>query len=215
MLTGFFWSLAFDTWLSGATPATAPVAPPAFTTPACSIPRRASTKWSSNCTGDPARRTAYQPVLDYLQKHPVPTTFPAVVYAVAGAGSLTEDQIRRDAELAYAWALRWAATSDAAAARQTRAILDGYARTFQCYDTAPKPDGSPTPFRQAYLEAAWVAPTFVAAAEIMRYYRPRGGVGVGWPAADVAQFSEFLITLKSSYIDPLPAGTSWVNNWQV
>ncbi len=165
--------------------------------------------------GDPARRAAYQPVLDYLQKHPVPTIFPAVVYAVAGAGSPTEDQIRRDAELAYACALRWAATGEPAYARQARQILDGYARTFQRYDTAPKPDGSPTPFRQTYLEAAWVAPTFVAAAEILRYYRPRGGVGAGWPAAHVAQFSKFLATLKTSYIDPLPAGTNWVNNWQV
>ncbi|RZK52243.1 MAG: hypothetical protein EOO59_13935, partial [Hymenobacter sp.] len=139
--------------------------------------------------GNQARLAGYQQVAGYVSNHPAPTTFPAVVYAVAGAGSPTEDQIRRDAELAYACALRWAATGEATAAQQAKAILNGYARTFQRYDTAPKPDGSPTPLRQTYLEAAWVAPTFVAAAEILRYYRVRGKQPAGWPAAEVAKFS--------------------------
>lgn len=165
--------------------------------------------------GSQAQIAGYQQVAGYLDSHPAPTTFPAVVYAVAGAGSPTEDQIRRDAELAYAYALRWAATGEAPAAQQAKAILNGYAHTFQRYDTAPKPDGSPTPLRQTYLEAAWVAPTFVAAAEILRYYRVRGKQSAGWPAAEVAKFSGFLKILKNSYIDPLPAGTDWVNNWQV
>nr|GFC01755.1 hypothetical protein [Tanacetum cinerariifolium] len=161
-----------------------------------------------------ARQAGYQRLLSYLDQHPVPTIFPAVVYAVAGAGSPTEDQIRRDAELAYAYALRWAATGEPAAAQQAIAILNGYARTFQRYDTAPKPDGSPTPFRQTYLEAAWVAPTFVAAAEILRYYQAAGKKTAGWPTADVARFSGFLAKLKTDYIDPLPAAADWVNNWQ-
>jgi len=165
--------------------------------------------------GDKARLAGYQQVVSYIGQNPVPATFPAVVYAVAGAGSPTEDQIRRDAELAYAHALRWAATGDAAAARQAITILNGYANTFQRYDTAPKPDGSPTPLRQTYLEAAWVAPTFVAAAEILRYYRVRGKQPAGWSAAEVAKFSGFLTKLKTGYIDPLPASADWVNNWQV
>jgi hypothetical protein len=165
--------------------------------------------------GDKARLAGYQQVVSYIGQHPVPATFPAVVYAVAGAGSPTEDQIRRDAELAYAHALRWAATGDAAAARQAITILNGYATNFQRYDTAPKPDGSPTPLRQTYLEAAWVAPTFVAAAEILRYYRVRGKQPAGWSAAEVAKFSGFLTKLKTGYIDPLPASADWVNNWQV
>ena len=165
--------------------------------------------------GAATQQAGYAQVVKYLKQEPAPATFPAVVYAVAGAGSPTEDQIRRDAELAYADALRWAATGEAAYAGQAKAILDGYARTFQRYDTAPKPDGSPTAFSQTYLEAAWVAPTFVAAAEILRYYHPPGQPGADWPAADVAKFSGFLTKLKTTYIDPLPTGTTWVNNWQV
>jgi hypothetical protein len=194
----------------------APPAPPAFRHPGVLNTQASLDEVAAQLrAGDQRRRASYQPLLAFLAKNPVPTTFPAVVYAVAGAGSPTEDQMRRDAELAYGWALKWAATGDAPAARQARAILDGYARTFQRYDTAPKPDGSPIEFRQTYLEAAWVAPTFVAAAEILRYYRPPGGAGAGWPPADVARFSKFLTTLKTTYIDPLPAATSWVNNWQV
>lgn len=165
--------------------------------------------------GDQARLAGAQQVVAYLAKHSIPTTFPSVVYAVAGAGSPTEDQIRRDAELAYACALRWATTGEATYARQARQVLDGYARHFQRYGTAPKPDGSPTEFRQTYLEAALVAPTFVAAAEMIRYYRPGGKTSAGWPAADVAAFSGFLKKLQTDYVDPLPTGTSWVNNWRV
>ncbi|MGI4869618.1 MAG: alginate lyase family protein [Janthinobacterium lividum] len=163
---------------------------------------------------NPARLAAYQPVQEFLRKHPAPTSFPAVVYAVAGGGSPTEDQIRRDAELAYAYALSWAATGDKQAAGQARSILNGYASQFQRYDTAPQPNGSPTLFRQTYLEAAWVVPTFVAAAEILRYYSGKGHPAAQWPAAEVARFSAFLRNLQTTYIDPLPTGTTWVNNWQ-
>lgn len=202
--------------LGVAAPPAALPAPPAFHHPGVLNTQASLDEVAAQLrAGDQSRRASYQPLLAYLAKNPVPTTFPAVVYAVAGAGSPTEDQMRRDAELAYGWALRWAATGEAPAASQARAILDGYARTFQRYDTAPKPDGSPTEFRQTYLEAAWVAPTFVAAAEILRYYHPRGSAGAGWPPADVARFGNFLTVLKTTYIDPLPAATSWVNNWQV
>jgi hypothetical protein len=201
-------------------PATTPVAP-AVVRATFRHPGVLNTQQSLDATaaqlraGDKNRQAAYQKLVAYIDKHPAPTTFPAVVYAVAGAGSPTEDQIRRDAELAYAHAVRWAATGEAAAAQQAIAILNGYARTFQRYDTAPKPDGSPTPFRQTYLEAAWVTPTFVAAAEILRYYRAASKKPAGWQPTDVARFSGFLTKLKTTYIDPLPASADWVNNWQV
>ncbi|MDO7887134.1 alginate lyase family protein [Hymenobacter cheonanensis] len=202
--------------IGGARPAAAPVAPPTFRHPGVLNTQASLDQVAAQLkAGDKARQAGYQQVVAYVAKHPVPSTFPSVVYAVAGAGSPTEDQIRRDAELAYACALRWATTGEAAYARQARQVLDGYARTFQRYSTAPKPDGSPTEFRQTYLEAAWVAPTFVAAAEIIRYYRPGGQAGAGWPAADVAAFSGFLKKLQTDYVDPLPAGANWVNNWQV
>jgi hypothetical protein len=208
--------LALSFLLASGSPPLAPLAPAAFRHPGVLNTQQSLAAAAAQLkSGAKSRVAGYQRVSEYIAKHPAPTTFPAVVYAVAGAGSPTEDQIRRDAELAYAYALRWAATGDAAAAQQATAILNGYARTFQRYDTAPKPDGSPTPFRQTYLEAAWVAPTFVAAAEILRYYRGADGKTVNWPAADVAKFSAFLTNLKTNYIDPLPAGTDWVNNWQV
>jgi hypothetical protein len=208
--------LRLATTTASTSPAVPTVASAAFRHPGVlntqqSLDRAGAQLWA----GHQARVAGYQQVVDYMDGHPAPTTFPAVVYAVAGAGSPTEDQIRRDAELAYAYALRWAATGEAAAAQQAKVILNGYARTFQRYDTAPKPDGSPTPLRQTYLEAAWVAPIFVAAAEILRYYRVRGKQSAGWPTAEVAKFNGFLKILKNSYIDPLPGGTDWVNNWQV
>jgi hypothetical protein len=208
--------LALSCLAASSSPPPARPAPPAFRHPGVLNTQQSLAAAAAQLRADDKKRVAgYQQVSTYIAKHPAPTTFPAVVYAVAGAGSPTEDQIRRYAELAYAYALRWAATGEVAASQQAVAILNGYARTFQRYDTAPKPDGSPTPFRQTYLEAAWVAPTFVAAAEILRYYRGPNKQTANWPAADVAKFSAFLTTLKTKYIDLLPAGTDWVNNWQV
>jgi hypothetical protein len=212
---GWPW-LALSFLVASSSPPPTPTAPTAFRHPGVLNTQQSLAAAAAQLRADDKKRVAgYQQVSTYIAKHPAPTTFPAVVYAVAGAGSPTEDQIRRDAELAYAYALRWAATGEVAASQQAVAILNGYARTFQRYDTAPKADGSPTPFRQTYLEAAWVAPTFVAAAEILRYYRGPNKQMANWPAADVAKFSAFLTNLKTNYIDPLPTGTDWVNNWQV
>ncbi|WP_201983407.1 alginate lyase family protein [Hymenobacter rubidus] len=162
--------------------------------------------------GDATRTAGYNKVVDYMNQYPVPTSFPAVVYAVAGAGSPTEDQIRRDCILAYACALRWAKTGNATYAGQAKQILNGYAYNFQRYSTADGPNG-PTEFRQTYLEASWVAPTFVAAAEIIRYYQVNGA-GAGWSSTDVAKFSDFLNNLKNNYVNNVPGAISDINNWQ-
>ena len=63
--------------------------------------------------GDATRMAGYNKVVDYMNQYPVPTSFPAVVYVVGSGGSPTEDQIRRDAVLAYACALRWVKTGNA------------------------------------------------------------------------------------------------------
>ncbi|TGD82611.1 alginate lyase family protein [Hymenobacter wooponensis] len=165
--------------------------------------------------GDATRMAGYNKVVDYMNQYPVPTSFPAVVYVVGSGGSPTEDQIRRDAVLAYACALRWVKTGNATYAGQAKQILNGYAYNFQRYSTSPKPDGSPTEFRQTYLEASWVAPNFVAAAEIIRYYQVNGTTGAGWSATDVAKFSEFLNNLKNNYVNNVPGSISDINNWQV
>ncbi|GAB3584495.1 alginate lyase family protein [Hymenobacter daeguensis] len=163
--------------------------------------------------GDATRTAGYNKVIDYMNQYAVPTSFPSVVYVVGSGGSPTEDQIRRDCILAYACALRWVKTGSATYANQAKQILNGYAYNFQRYSTSPKPDGSPTEFRQTYLEAAWVAPTFVAAGEIIRYYQVNG-TGAGWSATDVAKFSDFLNNLKNNYVNNVPGAIADTNNWQ-
>ncbi|SNC77677.1 Alginate lyase [Hymenobacter gelipurpurascens] len=163
--------------------------------------------------GDATRTAGYNKVVDYMNQYAVPTTFPNVVYVVGSGGSPTEDQIRRDAILAYACALRWVKTGNATYANQAKQILNGYAYNFQRYSTSPKPDGSPTEFRQTYLEAAWVAPSFVAAGEIIRYYSVNGN-GAGWSATDVSKFSDFLNNLKNNYVNNVPGAINDINNWQ-
>ncbi|UOQ74126.1 alginate lyase family protein [Hymenobacter cellulosilyticus] len=163
--------------------------------------------------GDATRTAGYNKVVDYMNQYAVPTSFPSVVYVVGSGGSPTEDQIRRDAILAYACALRWVKTGNATYANQAKQILNGYAYNFQRYSTSPKPDGSPTEFRQTYLEAAWVAPTFVAAGEIIRYYQVNG-TGAAWSATDVSKFSDFLNNLKNNYVNNVPGAINDINNWQ-
>ncbi|MVN76951.1 hypothetical protein GO988_11505 [Hymenobacter sp. HMF4947] len=163
--------------------------------------------------GDATRTAGYNKVVDFMNSNAVPTSFPAVVYAVGSAGSPTENQIRRDCILAYACALRWVKTGSATYANQAKQILNGYANNFQRYDTSPKPDGSPTEFRQTYLEAAWVTPSFVAAAEIIRYYQVNGQ-GAGWSAAEISKFDGFINNLKNNYINNIPGSIGDINNWQ-
>jgi hypothetical protein len=97
-------------------------------------------------------------------------------------------------------------------ANQAKQILNGYANNFQRYDVAAGPSG-PTEFRQTYLEAAWVTPSFVAAAEIIRYYQV-GGTGAGWSSTEVSKFSAFLNNLKDNYVNNVPGAVTTINNWQ-
>jgi hypothetical protein len=156
--------------------------------------------------GDATRTAYYQKVLDYINGHAYPTSFPStVVVGSNGATTPSKDQIRKDAELAYATALRWAKTGTASYAQQTIAILNGWSYNFQGYGLK---DAS-TNANQPDLEASWTTPSFVAAAEIIRYYKVNG-VGAGWSAADITQFSNFLNLVKNNYINNTPV---YNNNW--
>ena len=64
--------------------------------------------------------------------------------------------------------------------------------------------------RRVSLEASWTAPTFVAAAEIIRYYKPNS-ISANWQEADIAQFKVFLNKLK----DEINKMTERGNNWWV
>jgi hypothetical protein len=156
--------------------------------------------------GDATRTAAYQKVLDFISSHTYPASFySTVVVGSNGATSPSKSQIRSDAELVYAIALCWARTGDAQYASQAIGILNGWAGTFKNYALL---DAS-TNVNQPDLEASWTTPSFVAAAEIMRYYKVNGKLA-GWSDADIATFSNFLLTVNTAYISMVP---QYANNW--
>lgn len=148
-------------------------------------------------------------VIAYINANPMPTSFPSTVEVVGSGTTPSETQMKTDAMLAYALALRWAKTADATTASQAITILNGWSSSFQ--QMVP---GSGTQERQTHLEASWVAPTFAASAEILRHYKP-GGVFSGWSSTDISKFESFLIKLKDNYIDKIVTsnGTGNDTNW--
>lgn len=158
-------------------------------------------------SGNTDRLNAYQKVLDFVNGQTVPTSFySTVVVGSNGDSSPSKDQIRRDAVLAYALALRWAKTGTATYAQQCIQILNGWSYTFQNYALK----SSSTNQYQPSLEASWTTPSFVAAAEIMRYYKINGTTGSGWSQADINQFNNYLNNVKNNYINNTPV---YNNNW--
>lgn len=155
--------------------------------------------------GEPVRSAAYQKVLDYVNNNALPTKFwETVTVGSNGATTESKSQIRKDAILAYALALRWAKTGTATYAQQCIAILNGWSYTFKQYALM-----SGANQYQPSLEASWTTPSFVAAAEIMRYYKAFGQ-SAGWSDADINQFNNYLNLVKNNYINNTPA---YNNNW--
>ncbi|OAQ40784.1 hypothetical protein A5893_07555 [Pedobacter psychrophilus] len=144
----------------------------------------------------------------YVDNSSMPTSFPSIVYAKAAGTTPTEIQIRENAILAYAYALRWAKTGSSQYATNAKFILDGWASNFQKYLPA-----SGTSVSQAYLEASWVAPSFAAAAEIIKHYTVNGNTA-NWPTANQAQFVSFLNILKNNYINKV-VGSGHQQNWAI
>ncbi|MGV8091417.1 MAG: alginate lyase family protein [Mangrovibacterium sp.] len=163
---------------------------------------------SQTISGDQICLMGYQKVVDFVDANPTPTSFPSVVYVKASGGTPTEDQIRRDAILAYACALRWAKTRDVAYAVKAKNILNGWAYNFQRYDVV-----SGTQEKQTWLEASWIAPTFAAAADIIAYYKEDSPESAGWSEADISQFRSFLNNLKNNYINKLVESVDAGNNY--
>lgn len=160
---------------------------------------------------DPSREryNSYRATLvTYTDTATMPTNFPSVVTVKSSGTTPTETQIKKNAEFAYALALRFAKTSDTNYAHDAKLILNGWAYNFDHYELAPG-----TIAAQPDLEASWVAPTFAAAAEIIRYYQPAGH-SAHWSWADVNQFKIFLNTLKNNYINhTLSSGHQ--QNWTI
>ncbi|NIG57217.1 alginate lyase family protein [Chitinophaga sp. Cy-1792] len=156
--------------------------------------------------GDTARANAYKRVEEFINKVEYPTSFfETVVVGSNGATSPSKSQIRKDGELVYALALAWAKTGNDDYAKKTIGILNGWAYTFRNYDLL----NAATNKRQPGLEACWTSPGFVAAAEIMRYYKVKGK-SAGWKQADIDQFCNYLRNILENYINVMPV---YNNNW--
>lgn len=86
-------------------------------------------------------------------------------------------------------------------------------KTFVRYDVV---EG--TSKEQTQLEAAWVTPTFIAAAEILQYYKIDGATASGWPSDEIQQFEAFIIKIRNAQINPLIKAVDSgkrQNNWGV
>jgi len=168
--------------------------------------------WSEMNAGKKSRVEAYQQLLDFIENNPIATEYPAIVMAKGSGSTPTEAHIRRDAVLAYAHALKWARTGKAEDAANAIKILNGWAANFQKYEAV---EG--TSNKQSQLEAAWVAPSFVAAAEIIRHFKV-DGKSANWSSADKAVFNKFIQNLKDNYINAMVKDINTNrrrNNWGV
>lgn len=122
-----------------------------------------------------------------------------VVYVVPKEESDEELQMKADARAAYAQALRWVVTGSSVYAENAKSIMNDWAQTLKRL----KSTGIP---RQVQLEAAWVAPIWAAAGEIIRHY---DGGAAGWTAAEVEEFTRML-QLYAYYARPSAVRP---NNW--
>jgi len=160
--------------------------------------------------GNVGNEVSYNNLKNFINSNPVPSTYPSVVYVKASSSTPTEVQLRKNADLVYAYALKWVKTGASSDAQQAIKILNGWSENFTKFDVV---EG--TLEVQIQLEAAWVLPTFAAAAEIIRHHKVNGTTGSGWMASDIDQFSKFLNKLKEPVnllIEDVDAGKRQ-NNW--
>jgi hypothetical protein len=159
-------------------------------------------------SGDANRLAAYQYVLNYCNTHSPSGQYKATVVVAGGVTTPDEIAFKGDALLSYALALRWAKTGNASYATTVKQILDGWANAFQNFSVS---SGNAN---QADLEASWAAPTFAAAAEIIKYYVPTTGSAATWTSAENTQFCSFLNKMKDNYINNVTS-LGYNNNWNV
>lgn len=148
--------------------------------------------------GDSNRIKGYDQIESYIQQNSMPATFPDTVIVDAVGTTPTEYQIRKDALLAYAYTLKWASTGNENDAHKAKFILNGWSGSFKAYGITEGTDP-----KQAWLEASWVLPTFVASAEILRHYKVKDSISSNWAADDINRFSVYMTKLKNTCINPL------------
>jgi hypothetical protein len=112
-----------------------------------------------------------------------PVPYSNVVVKASGT-TPSESQFRQDAHAARAAALQWVITGDARYRDQAISILNAWSAVFVTMSPA-----SGTSSSQIQLEAAWAAPIWLSAADLIRYYNAGAA---GWSAADIAQFDGIL-----------------------
>ncbi|WP_067270413.1 carbohydrate-binding protein [Mitsuaria sp. 7] len=161
-------------------------------------------KASANSPSNSGIKTGYAVVLadsrsNYTYAHQALTT----VEVVGSARGPQESRFKNDAMAAYLNTLRWVKTNDVRHRDKAVAILNDWAVQFRGFTVA-----SGTNAAQVQLEAAWMLPVWISAAEILRHHG--GGLG-NWPAAEVARFNGFVDRL---YTETAKA-QSRVNNWAV
>lgn len=161
-------------------------------------------KAATNATNASVIKVGYQAVLDdsrseYTYAHQALSN----VQVVGSAIGPQEARYKNDAQAAYLNALRWVKTGDTRHRDKAIAILDDWARTFRTYSVA-----SGTNSAQVWLEAAWMLPVWVSAAEIIRHHN---NGEAGWSQADIATFNGFV---DRQYAQAEQARTR-VNNWAV
>lgn len=111
---------------------------------------------------------------------------PYAVVHVEGSGTTTEENaLRNDAVAAYAHALQWVVTGNAQHSQKAIQIVDAWSAVLT--DIVPT---AGSPGVQDELEAAWYAPMWLAAAEILRHYGTSG-----WSASGIQQFDSRLVAL--------------------
>ena len=125
------------------------------------------------------------------------------VEVVGGAIGPEEARYKNDAMAAYLNALRWVKTGNNQHRDRSVMILNDWARTFRSFSVAQGTDSA-----QTQLEAAWMLPVWVSAAEIIRHYN---NGQAGWSQADISTFNGF-VDRQYSYAEK---ARTRVNNWAV
>lgn len=129
-----------------------------------------------------------------------PHTPYAVVKVVASGSCKEEIAFRDDAHAAHATALMWVITGDKRYRDKAISSLDDWSKIYEKIVVAKGGRG------QAALEAAWAAPIWTAAADIIRYY---DGGSSGWKHDQIAAFDRFL----NSMVNTARGARKMNNNW--
>ena len=128
--------------------------------------------------------------------------YPYSNVVVVGSGSTnSETQFRNDGQAAWAHALQWVVTGDTRYRDKALTIMNDWANTFVLMSPAPGTSSS-----QVQLEAAWYAPVWAAAADILRYYNQGAA---GWPSTNIAKFDVMLDYLYGKAAQAATRNNNW------